>query len=307
MQKKFDLYEIVTTQIVSALEKAEADGTSLPWSSGYTGVNLMPISGSGRPYRGINIPILWLTALEKGYTGHHWLTFKKINELGGHVKNGEHSTIVVFWNPSVKIDENGNEKKQFFLRYYKVFNVDQTENLPSKYYASQDVLQTNPDGRIELLDNVFSKIDIKVEHSAGIEPGYVPSLDFIQMPNFGQYQSAESYYATRIHEYVHATGAKKRLGRENAFGNRFGDKAYAFEELVAELGSAFFSAHIGLTGEASQNNIAYLQDWIQVLREDKRSIFTAASKAQQACDWLLKNGGVISSFVNDDVDISEAA
>ena len=281
-----DVYARVTDRIIADLEKGTRPWMK-PWHAEHTAGKInRPLRHNGTPYRGINIVLLWGEAMAKGYSAPIWMTFKQALELDAHVRKGEHGSLVVFANTLTRTerDENGEdvEREIPFMRGYTVFNVEQIENLPQHYYARPE----NPlpvSERVENAERFVTATRVPIHHGGNMA-FYAPSRDAIQMPPFEAFKDKESYYATALHELTHASGHPSRLNRE--FGKRFGDTAYAREELVAELGAAFLCADIGITPEIREDHAAYLGHWLNVLREDRRAIFSAAAHAQRAADYL---------------------
>jgi antirestriction protein ArdC len=273
--KLSNLYEQVTNKIVAELEAGAVPWTR-PWKYRRTG-SIMPQNfATGRPYSGVNIPILWGEAIDKGYERHQWLTFKQAQDLGGMVRKGEHGTVVVF-TKKIVVEDDDDARSVSMLRTFVVFNVAQIDGLT--FPAEPDQLP-----EVERIASAESFVaathaDIRI---GGNQPMYVPSTDFIAMPALVQFRDANAYYATLLHECGHWTGAGQRLNRD--LKGRFGTSAYAAEELIAELAAAFLCAHIGIQGEL--RHAGYIGSWIRLLKEDDRAIFTAASKASQAADYL---------------------
>jgi antirestriction protein ArdC len=232
-------------------------------------------AATNRPYSGINIPILWGAALGGGYDCHLWMTYKQALAGGAQVRGGEHGTIVVF-TKKLKVGDEDEERLVSMLRTYTVFNVAQIDGLTE----TEPVILTEVE-RINAVEAFVKATDADIK-TGGNQPMYVPSLDYIVMPPAGAFRTVEHFYATELHELAHWTAAEKRLNRD--LKNRFGTKAYAAEELVAELTAAFLCAHLGIQGEL--RHAGYIADWIRLLKEDDRAIFTAASKASQAADFL---------------------
>mgnify|MGYP000737112260 CR=1 FL=1 len=227
--------------------------------------------------------------MEKGFSAPLWMTFRQSKELGGHVTKGEKGSLVVYANTlhKTEIDKNtGEETKQDipFMKGYIVFNVEQIEGLPENYYALADAPQITPQERNKKLEAFFTQTGADIRHG-GTRAYYAIGHDAIRMPPFETFQTPESYYATLGHETTHWTRHKSRLDRD--FGRkRWGDEGYAMEELVAELGSAYLSADLGIAPEVREDHAAYIESWLKVLKNDKRAIFTAASHAQKAADFL---------------------
>lgn len=269
-----DLYQSVTNGIIADLEKGTASWTK-PWKDGKT-VGLMPANAAtGRPYSGINIPILWFAADARGFPTHGWMTFKQAIDLGANVRQGEKGTAVVFTKKLTVKDEAEEERLVPMLRAFTVFNVAQIDGLPEPPPA----LPTPPPGGAVQIFIDATKAEIRI---GGNKACYVPSLDFVALPSRSAFKNPESYFATALHECAHWSGHEKRLNRD--LNNRFGSQAYAAEELVAELTAAFLCAHLGITGELRHAD--YIADWIALLKDDNRAIFTAASRASQAADYL---------------------
>lgn len=290
-----DIYQTITDRIVAQIE-AGAGAWELPWRKrqGSAQPLAQPRNISGRAYRGGNTLMLWAAAEAFGYPHPVWGTYKQWSERGCQVRKGEKSTMIVFWKqmpgkPRLTEGEDGGEdeggKPYLMARGYFVFNAAQVEGFePTMVGKTATPADLPEDERIAAADGFFAALGATLHHG-GERAFYQPSGDLIRMPEFGQFKSAVGYYAVLAHEHVHWTGAKHRLNRE--FGARFGDQAYAFEELVAELGAAFMCAHLGLANEPRPDHARYIASWIEVLRHDKRAIFTAASKAQAAADWLI--------------------
>lgn len=269
---KRDIYQETTDRIVTALEAGKAPWLR-PWRDSKTGSAMEPYNAvSGRPYNGINLLILGTMP----YAECGWLTFKQAKDLGGNVRKGETGTQIVFWKFDHKDEETG--KVIPLARAYTVFNIAQCENLDEtkiKRPAPAIPGQTN-------INILAANIGAVVQHG-GSKAFFSPSRNVVVMPDSEAFKSKEHYASTLAHELTHWTGHESRLNRE--FGKRFGDKAYAFEELVAEIGSAFLCARLGVPMEGLQHS-DYLASWLEVLKADKRAIFTAASKAKQAALFL---------------------
>ena len=287
MTDRKDVYTRVTDRIISDLEKGVRTWLK-PWNAGHTaGKITRPLRHNGIPYQGMNILLLWGESFEKGYAAPIWMTFKQTQELGGHVRKGEKGSLVVYANKLTRTetDDKGEEiEKQIpFMKGYAVFNVEQVDGLPAHYYGKPE----NPLPLAERLDHAerfITNTGVTIQHG-GNSAYYAPGKDLVQMPPFESFKDRESYYATILHELIHATSHKSRLDRSfNA--KRFGDNGYAREELVAELGAAFLSADLGITPEVREDHAAYLAHWLKALQEDKRAIFSAAAHAQRAADFL---------------------
>lgn len=282
-----DVYTRVTDRIIADLERGIRTWMK-PWSAEHTAGKISrPLRHNGTPYRGMNVLLLWGEAMEKGYAAPSWMTFKQALELGACVRKGEHGSLVVYANSITKTETNekgeDTEREIPFMKGYTVFNVEQIEGLPAHYYAKPE----NPmplSERIESADHFLTATGATINHG-GNQAFYAPGRDIVQMPPFEAFRDKESYYATALHELTHWTNHKSRLDR-SFDAKRFGDHGYAREELVAELGSAFLCADLGITPEIRDDHAAYLGHWLTVLKEDKRAIFSAAAHAQRAADYL---------------------
>lgn len=287
MTVKQDVYTSVTNKIISDLEKGNLTWLR-PWKSkDFGGCVSLPLRSDGQPYQGINVLNLWGAAVDKGYTQPVWMTFKKAKELGGQVKKGEKGTSVVYASSFDKseVNDEGEETTSTipFLKGYTVFNVEQIDGLPEQFYKTPS-RSGDTRARMEVVEKFIVNTKAVIRHG-GNKAFYSPSHDSIQMPPSQSFQDMQGYYATLAHELTHWTGHQVRLNRQ--FGkSRFGNDAYAMEELVAEIGAAFLCASLGITPETREDHAAYIQSWLKVLKKDKRAIFTAASHAQRAADYL---------------------
>ena len=272
-----DLYRRVTERIVAELDAGVPPWVK-PWKTGRSD-GLMPRNAAtGRPYRGINIPILWDAAGRLGFDRHEWLTFKQALSAGASVRKGERGTNVVFTKRLLAParDEEETDAMVSVMKVYTVFNVAQVDGLPPP------PVQADAEYVPMLAVEAFVRGVGAVVHHGGDMPCYVPSEDFIAMPEPRQFESAAHYYATALHELTHWTGHETRLNRD--FRHRFGSRAYAAEELVAEFGAAFLCAELGVTGRL--RHAEYIGSWLDLLRNDEKAVFTAASKASQAAEFL---------------------
>ncbi|OKO70102.1 zincin-like metallopeptidase domain-containing protein [Bradyrhizobium sp. NAS96.2] len=285
---KADLYQKITDQIVAEFEKGVRPWCK-PWNAEHSAGRITrPLRANGIPYKGINVLMLWSAAIEKGYAAPIWMTYKQANELKAQVRKGEHGSLVVYADRIIRTatDAASGEETEHaipFLKGYSVFNVEQIDGLPEHFYA-RPARRVDAIERIEGAEGFFASTGATIRHG-GTMAYYNVSQDFVQMPPFESFRHAESYYATLAHETTHWTLHPSRLDRD--FGRkRFGDEGYAMEELVAELGAAFLSADLGFTLEVRDDHAAYIGSWINVLKNDKRAIFTASSHAQRAADFL---------------------
>lgn len=284
-----DIYTRITNQIVAHLEAGLKPWTQ-PWQSPQGAVS-RPLRHNGEPYGGINVLTLWCSSMERGFCAPMWMTFKQALELGGTVRKGEKGSPVVFASSMSKTEADavtGDEQERNipFLKSYTVFNIEQVEGLPERFYARAEI-QTNPEQRIAEVEAFFTATGAVVRHGGG-RAYYAPGPDAIQMPEFVTFRDAHSYYATLAHESTHWTSHKSRLDRSFDC-QKFGDEGYAREELVAELGAAFLCADLGIALEDRADHAAYIGSWLKVLKNDKRAIFSAAAHAQRAVAFLARH------------------
>ncbi|MBK5961280.1 hypothetical protein CCR97_24185 [Rhodoplanes elegans] len=271
------LYESVTRSIIEDLEKGVPAWVQ-PWrTKRRTSLGLLPANiATGRTYSGINIPILWAAAKRAGYPDPAWMTFRQARALNANVRKGERGTHIVFTR-KLTITEEDEEKRISMLRNYCVFNVAQIDGLPAKIAAPEEV----PPSIDSDVQRFIDATGADIRHGGSVAC-FVPSLDLIQLPPRSAFTTIESYFATGLHELGHWSGFVTRLNRD--LRHRFGSRAYAAEELIAELTSAFLCAHLGVNGEL--RHASYIDSWISLLKDDPRAIVTAASKASQAADFL---------------------
>ncbi len=284
---KADIYTRITNQIITALETGVRPWVK-PWHSDHaTGRITRPLRYNGEPYSGINILSLWSSATVQGFTSPTWMTFRQSEELKAKVRKGEKGSLVVYANKITRTEENENgdevERAIPYLKGYTVFNVEQIENLPERFYEKPEP-RFDPVQRIEHAEDFFKDTGADIRHG-GNRAFYAIHPNYVQMPPFEAFRDAESYYATLAHEVTHWTRHPSRLDRE--FGRKkYGDEGYAKEELVAELGAAFLCADLEITLEARDDHASYIASWLKALKDDKRAIFHAAAHAQRAVDFL---------------------
>ena len=282
--KNHEVVTKVTARIIEQLEQG-VKPWECSWERTQSGPPMPRNLKTGRYYQGINVPILWCSAEGGGYSTNWWLTYKQAQELGGRVRRGEKATQGVFYKTLVieeeENDENGEERSRTvpMMRVFHVFNLDQIDGL--------ERLKGNDAGNGKVFTPIPDAERIFVASGADIREGgtrafYASGPDFIGLPDRWRFKSEADFYATGLHELTHWSGHEKRLNR--VFGLRFGDQAYGFEELVAEMGSAFLCARIGLKGELQHAN--YLGSWLKILKEDQKALIKAASLAQKAFEYL---------------------
>lgn len=287
--ERADIYARITEKIVADLEKGVRPWMQ-PWSSGNAiGRVTRPLRHNGLPYSGMNVLLLWSEAMARGYSSPIWMTFKQAIELGGAVRKGESGTTVVFASRFTKT-EVGAAGEEFdreipFLKAYSAFNVAQIDGLPDRYYARSEPV-TDPIQRIEHADRFFANTGAVIRHG-GDRAFYSPAGDFIQMPPFPTFRDAAAYVATLSHEACHWTAAPSRVNRDLSRYSKDRTER-AREELIAELGSCFLCADLGIVPELEPrpDHASYLDFWLRVLADDKRAIFSAAAHAQRAVAYL---------------------
>jgi antirestriction protein ArdC len=287
-EDRTSLYDDVTNKIIGELEGGRVPWVQ-PWGTAAVKASLaMPKSAAtGRQYSGINVLILWGAATEHGFTGQSWLTFRQALSLGGHVRKGERGTTVVYADRFVPADEKrranetGDEAQAIpFLKRFTVFNTDQCDDLPLEVAT---MAPPPPPGLIEPKVEYLIKatgIDFRI---GGNRAFYVPAQDYVQVPPPQAYFELVNWHRTALHELAHATGHASRLNRDLSGG--YGSKKYAFEELIAEISSAFSCASLGIV--PTVRHADYIGSWLEVLREDNRAIVRAASQAGKVADYLL--------------------
>lgn len=281
-----DVYETITNAIASVIEKGFSGETfEMPWH----GMSDIPQNASTQKrYRGINVPLLWITQLDRGFKSGLWATYKQWAELGAQVRKGEKSTQIIFWKQiDLKEDEESEDenKPRMFARYSQVFNTDQVDG-----FSIPEAIKPPEIQQIESCTDFLNATGAIVQH-ADARAYYDLISDKIFMPQKTLFRATkhstatENYYSTLLHELTHWSGAAKRLNRFN-INNCAEKKDYAFEELIAELGAAMLCASLGVTSTPRPDHAQYIESWLKALGNDKRFIFVAASAAQKAVDYL---------------------
>lgn len=277
------LYESVTAKIVASLEKG-----TVPWRKPWHTVGALPTNAvSKRPYRGINLVLLGMSA----YRDHRWLTYRQAEQLGGHVRKGERAATAVLWKPWVREQEDPEtgtrrERTVPLLRLYSVFNAEQCDGLALP--ALPSVAEPRAHGRLEAAEALVRQMpDPPTIEEGGTAAWYRPRDDLVQVPPLAAFTTPDAYYATLFHELGHATGHERRLNRSGVSGDvRFGSEPYSREELVAELASAFCCGLLGLDNSLVDNTASYLGGWLRALQGDPKALVVAAAQAQKAADYV---------------------
>lgn len=277
---KKSVYEMITERIIEQLENGV-----IPWQKPWSGTHSGAYNRiSNRPYSLLNQLLL--------KHGGEYATFKQWSGLGGKIRKGEKSEIVTFWKIQQieEINEDGEKtiKQLPLLRYYNVFHISQVDGVEPKEQLKISNLES-----IEKAENIkneyMNREHLKIFETVTNKAFYTPTFDYIEVPCKEQYQNIEEFYSTLFHEMIHSTGHKNRLGRlETGASAHFGSKTYSKEELVAELGSAALVNMLGIeTGKSFRNSGAYIQNWLQALKNDNKFIISASSKAEKAVKYIL--------------------
>ena len=270
-----DIYQEITNRLIAEMEKG-----AIPWQKPWIACGNCVSYATGKPYSLLNQMLL-------GKPGEY-LTFQQCQKAGGRVKKGAKAQMVVFWKWIEQEDEESGETKEIpFLRYYNVFHIDECEGLTAKHTESLPQIANNSERADSIIQDYLAREGVKLSHKAGDRAFYSPSTDSITLPMLNQFSETAEYYSTAFHELTHSTGHANRLNRldKTAF---FGSEAYSKEELVAEIGAAALVNASGLeTTKSLRNNAAYIQNWLTVLKNDKRFIVSAAGKAEKAVAMIL--------------------
>lgn len=287
-----DVYTRVTAQIADAIE-AGADDFNMPWHRSAGG--LPKNAATQIPYRGINTLTLWSASRLRGFSSPTWATLRQWNAMNARIRKGEQGSTIVFFKPAVDSDEPDNRlpkaaRTRFILRVSNVFNANQVDG----WEDAQPTSRPDKTKHLEFIDDFVSSLEAEIRHGGDIA-AYNQVQDCIRMPERHRFvgtatsTATEAYYSVLLHEHVHWSGHKSRLNRD--LSGRFGDQAYAIEELVAELGAAFLCAELGIAAVPRRDHASYLSTWLTVLNDDKTALFRAAATAADACRYLLVLSG----------------
>lgn len=287
----FDPAAAITNDLIAIIERG-----TLPWRKPWKGgAAPVPLRHCGTPYQGSNAFLLTVQQMLMGYTSPYWMTMLQANEQGARIRKGERSSLVVrfgtYQGDDVDVDmddrphEDGRRTRRF-LKSYRVFNAEQIEGLDERFHPKAQEAPAYPTSQpIPHMQDFFEAIGGNVSFT-GRRACYVPAIDKIYMPEISLFENPLHFFGTWAHEYGHWTKPRHRLNRD--YGqSRFGNTAYAREELTAELTSVFVGQHLGFTAHTLEMNAAYLESWLSVLRADKTAIFKHAADAQKACDYLI--------------------
>lgn len=288
---KIDLHESITRKIVAAIESGAGE-YRMPWHRADRSITRPTNAATGKPYGGVNVVALWAEGLQRGFASGYWATYRQWQTLGAQVRAGQRGSLIVFYKrveyEREEEEEDAKSSSRLIARASWVFNAAQVEGwqLPGQERRSE----------VEAIEHVEAFVaKLSADIRSGENACYHPVGDYIEIPDRALFRwtdassPTENYYAVLLHEHIHWTGADKRLARD--LRHRFGTEHYAMEELVAELGSAFLCADLGITNEPRPDHAAYMADWLTVLDRDRKALFTAASRASAAVDYLMQLAG----------------
>jgi antirestriction protein ArdC len=289
-KQPIDLYQQATDRIIKALEA----GTT-PWQKPWNNIATGPLrnGATGNSYHGINTLMLLCAGMERNLNDPRWISFKQVQQNGWKVKKGAKAERVYFYKP-MRVDEidkasgkpvidaatgQPRQREIPFLQSTPVFNAQEIEGIPP---LGPGDAKFSP---IAAGEEILKRCPVEIRYG-GNSAHYSPATDTIAMPDKGQFKMPEDFYATLAHESIHATSHASRCNRTEALGNRFGDNSYAMEEMIAELGSFMLANETGLPAKI-ENHASYLENWMKVLKADKKALFIASAKASQACDHIM--------------------
>lgn len=291
--ERFDVYTAIANQIISAIEAGSGDNVQLPWHRNGGSIQRPTNILSKKAYRGVNTVALWAAADALGFEHGIWGTYRQWQENGAQVRKGEKSSVIIFYrdlDPSEAASSGNDDEQQsrfFVARASRVFNVAQIDGYEIEP-SEPAIDRIDPCERAEqFIASTGASIAI-----GGTRAYYTPLTDSITMPDRNRFvgtktsSASEGWYSTLLHELTHWSGAESRCDR--TFGKRFGDNTYAMEEMVAELGAAFLCGDLGITAEPRADHAEYIGHWLRILKADSKAIFTAASAANRAAEFLTR-------------------
>jgi len=298
------IYDRITSTIIEMLEEHKNNNYNSAWYT-LSGDSIFAHNkASNHIYSGINQLLLQYLRNKYNYSFNGWLTFKQLNSLGGKIKKGSKAAIVVY-KSHLYLDANTGKnitsmilqmlkagqsiehidyQKRGYLKSYTVFNISQIENLPKEFYKIAELEKLTDFEQNERAELLIKSTKAKIDFVAGNSAFYTPGTDIIQLPERRQFKNDVSFYGVAFHELGHWTGHKTRLDRE--LKAKFGTKEYAFEELIAELNTAYINAYLGYESRIT-DNVSYINSWLAVMKNDKKFIVSAAAQAQKASDFIL--------------------
>lgn len=270
-----DIYQEVTDRIIKQLEQGQ-----IPWRKPWVAAGAAVSHTTGKRYSLLNQMLL-------GRAGEY-VTFKQVQQEGGKVKKGEKAGMVVFWKWLEEEDAETKEVKRIpLLRYFNVFHIDQCEGIKPKYTKPMPCIAQPQEAAEEVIDRYITREGVKLVREEGDRAYYQPSADRVVLPLIEQFKSVSEYYSTAFHELTHSTGHESRLNRLSKIAC-FGSEEYSKEELVAEIGAATLMTKTGFeTPDSFENSVAYVQNWLKALKDDKRLIVSAAGKAEKAVKLIM--------------------
>lgn len=290
-EEKLDaLTKFLADSLIAALEESKDGKWKRPWKS----LGLYRNGKTGKPYKGSNQAILAMVAEVNNYNEPIWLTYKQAQELGGQVRKGEKGTMLSYWKRSSYAvagpDGEVEEKERWMSSFFTVFNIDQIDGIDPSRFPKPEVLPEET--RIESIQQIIDELDV-AWREGGDRAYNSPMEDRVQMPPFASFDSPEAFYATLMHEVVHWTGNPGRLDRPKM--NSFGSPEYAYEELIAEIGSSMLMAVLGLESRPDEQHVQYIKSWLQALKNDPGQVSQAAAAAQKAIDWLVEKSPTLKA------------
>ncbi|CAN5289360.1 zincin-like metallopeptidase domain-containing protein [soil metagenome] len=286
-QQHIDVYQLITNRIIERLNQG-----TIPWRKPWTDAGHPQNLVTKRMYTGINN---WLLA-SLGYNQNYFLTYKQVKELGGMIKKGEKGNVVIFWKhlPVNETDGEAKQKRKSLLRYYYVFNIEQCSGLPDMVSVPYSDCLTAHFGSCDEIVEGMPQCPV-IKHTKQ-QAFYHPVKDYINTPKQGTFTSMESYFCTLFHELIHSTGHASRLNRKAIVEpGTFGSEFYSIEELTAEIGACYLNSVTGIIDKEFSNSVAYINGWLQALKNDKRLIIFASGQAQRATDFILNVNSVNKS------------
>ena len=299
------IYDTITSTIIEMLEQHKKEGFTKSWYNVSDDRVFAYNRGNNHTYRGINQIVLQHIRNKFGYSYNGWLTFKQLSDLGGRIQKGSKAAMVVY-KSNLYLDkatgknitslvlhlqklgqsiEHLNYKKMGYMKGYTVFNISQIENLPTEYYQIEELEKMTEFERNEKAEFMINCTGANIKYMTKNSAYYLPQADEIHLPQRKQFKDEESFYRTAFHELGHWTGNPKRLNRD--MSGVFGSKEYAFEELIAELNTAYINAFLGYNNSIT-NNVAYIDSWLSIMKNDTKFIVSASSQAQKASDYIFE-------------------
>ena len=283
---KFDAAQAITDDLIRVIERG-----TLPWRKPWRGGgDATPLRHNGEAYQGVNNFLLSMKSAIRGFSSPYWMTYNQAREMDAQVRKGETSSIVIYYGTKERDgaeSDDGERSVYRFLKSYRVFNANQIDGLDDQFNPVADDIDLGypPCEPIPHMQAFFDAVGGNVSFT-GRSAYYMPAVDKIYMPEISLFENPPEFYGTWAHEYAHWTKARHRLNR--SYGDsRFGNTAYAREEIVAELTSHFLGQHLGFAAHTLEMSAAYLDSWLHVLKADKTAIFKHAADAQRAADYLI--------------------